>query len=714
MSAPLVRAADIAKIADVSRAAVTGWLKSPDFPEATADADTSSPLYDSAEVEEWLRKHKRGRFRTRARSAAPAPAFTVMNILRGRLSTNSSIEVAGACLVLDHLLRNARQGPITHGPAKGFDLSNTLDIPPSGLLDITDRPGDIGRWADMVVAQRPDLHDALAPLLPDHRGDRVDPDVFSALGRAIADVAPNQHAQVYDEVLDVDARITGAHTENAAVTQLFVDLLPIEKGVVLDPASGYGKILLAAGETHPNLRLVGADIDRTAVAVATRRAILRDRDIELHADNSLGRGPLHRILADAVVTNPPWGLQNTPGIVDLSDPRWGFGQPAQRDNGVWLQHAVSHLADQGRAFVLTPRGDLFKSGRTAQWRDEMLRRGAIEAIIGLPAGMLSPYTSIPSALWVLTRPGQSVDSERVLLAEAAPAKSSRETVDTSEVVALYKQWRHTGAIDDTDRAAVLTVRELLEPGAGLDPAAWLAKQTVIDPKDQLEKVRELAGQLTSTTVDTGFLADLPLVVPRQDARRQRLSSLAEVRRGVVLRISRDGSDKGSGQLKVLSPRTLSELRAGSRPDITHVDPNRVQRAVLTAAGDIYVCAAPVSGAKEILATILKDSEAGWLVPATAYLVRVTPTVADPWYVLTCIRATAGGYLSTAGSGIARLDVPKIDIPLLPLTEQQDIGAVMRQLNETTESLARQAAIAAALTAHVSDTIATRSLTVATS
>ncbi|NKR80675.1 N-6 DNA methylase [Rhodococcus hoagii] len=716
MSAPLVRAADIARIADVSRAAVTGWLKSPDFPEVKADADTSSPLYDSSEVEAWLREHKRGRFRTRARSASHSPAFILMNILRGRLSTTSSIEVAGACLVLDHLLRNARKGPITHGPAKGFDLSTTLDIPPSGLRDIADRPGDIGRWAGMVVAQCPDLHDALAPLLSDQRDGPVDPDVFSALGRAIADVAPNRHAQVYDEVLDVDARITGAHTENAAVTQLFVDLLPTERGVVFDPASGYGTILLAAGSTHPNLRLVGADIDRTAVAVATRRAILRDRDIELHVDNSLGRGPLHRILADVVVTNPPWGLQNTPDIVDLADPRWVFGKPAQRDNGVWLQHAVSHLADHGRAFVLTPRGDLFKSGRTAQWRDEMLRRGAIEAIIGLPAGMLSPYTSIPSALWVLTRPGQSVDPERVLLAEAAPAKSRREAVDTSDVVALYKQWRHTGTIDDTDRAAVLTVRELLEPGAGLDPAAWLAKQTVIDPKDQLGEVRELAGQLTQTSVDTGFLADLPLVVPRQDARRQRLGSLAEVRRGVVRRISRDGSDEGegAGKFKLLSPNTLEELRAGGRPDITYVDPGQVQRPVLTSPGDIYVCAAPVLGAKEILATILEDDEAGWLVPATAYLVRVDPTVADPWYVLACIRATSGKFFSTSSGVTSRLDVSKIEIPLLPLQEQEAIGAVMRQLNETADALTRQAAAAATLNTTISDAIATRSLTVRTS
>lgn len=715
MSAPLVRAAEIATMADVSRAAVTGWLKSPDFPDVKADADTSSPLYDSSEVEAWLREHKRGRFRTRARSSAPSPAFTVMNILRGRLSPSSSSEVLGACLVLDHLLRTARQGPIAHGPAKGFDLSNIRNLPPSGLRDITDHPEAIAQWAGMVIEQCPDLHDALAPLLSNYRGDRVDPDVFIALGRAIADMAPNQHAQVYDEVLDADTRINGPYTENTAVTQLFGDLLPAEDGVVLDPASGYGKILLAVGETHPDLRLVGADIDRSAVTVAMRRAILRDRDIELYVDNSLGRGPLHQTLADAVVTNPPWGLQNTSDIVDLSDPRWVFGKPTQRDNGVWLQHAISHLADQGRAFVLTPRGDLFKSGRTAQWRDEMLRRGAIEAIIALPAGMLSPYTSIPSALWVLTRPGQSIDPDRVLLAEAAPAKGRREAVDTSEVVAAYKQWARTGAIEATDRATVLTVRELLEPGAGLDPSAWLAKQTVVDPEDQLEKVRELASQLTRTTVDTGFLADLPLVEPRQEARRQRLSSFAEVVRGVSTPLNRgdesEGQLGGEGRLQVLTPRVLTKLRAGGQPDIAHVDPRSIRRTVLTEAGDIYVCATAVSGARQIQATILDEGESGWLVPSTAYIVRVDPTIADPWYVLTCIRAASGQFLSSSSGGIPRLDVPKIDLPVLPLAEQRAIGAMVRRLLETTEALNRQAAASAALTSRITHAIVTRSLTV---
>ncbi|WP_196813414.1 N-6 DNA methylase [Gordonia polyisoprenivorans] len=689
---------------------MTGWLKNPGFPPARANVDTPSPLYDRAEVESWLRENKRGRFRQPAASVQPSAAFTLMDLLRGRLSTNASIEVIGACLALDHLLRSATGGPITHGPAKGLDLSNTLEIPPSSLRDITDGHSGIAAWTDLIVQRCPDLRGALAPLLLDDRNDLAEPEIVTALGKAIADLAPSAYAQVYDEILDVDARITGQYTENTGLTQLFVDLLPTDSEIVVDPASGFGKILLAAGEVYPGLRLVGTDISPEAVAVATRRAILRDRDIELHIGNSLGRGPLHGFTADAVVTNPPWGLQNTEDVVDLSDPRWVFGKPTQRDNGVWLQNAISHLADRGRAFVLTPRGDLFKSGRTAQWRDEMLRRGAIEAIIGLPAGMLAPYTSISSALWILTKPGQSADPERVLLAEV-PSVENRGAIDISEIVAIYKQWVRTREIGDADRAVALTVRELLEPGAGLDPATWLAKQSVIDPQEQLAKVHELAVRLTDIVVDTGFAADLPLVAARRDVRRQRLSSLAVVHRGVLLRLNRDAKSESADQYKVLTPHALKELRTGGCFDVTHVDVHRVRRPVLTAAGDIYVCATGVSGAREIQATILKEEEAGWLAPATVYLVRVDPAVADPWYILTCIRGAAGRYFSNTSSVTGRLDVPKIIIPLLPLAEQKGIGAVMRQLNETTDALARQAATAAALTARFSDAIATRSLTV---
>src|SRR5690606_19165250 len=55
----MVNAADIARIADVGRAAVSNWRKRfDDFPKPVGGTATS-PAFSLAEVEQWLRRHDR-------------------------------------------------------------------------------------------------------------------------------------------------------------------------------------------------------------------------------------------------------------------------------------------------------------------------------------------------------------------------------------------------------------------------------------------------------------------------------------------------------------------------------------------------------------------------------------------------------------------------------------------------------------------------------
>src|SRR5699024_1001329 len=125
--------------------------------------------------------------------------------------------------------------------------------------------------------------------------------------------------------------------------------------------------------------------------------------------------------ADVVIAEPPFNLRLDYDL-RLTDPRFVFGVPPARNaDTAWLQHAIAHLTDTGRAFVITAHGALFRGGAEERLRTELLRQGCVETIVGLPGGM-SAYTSIPLALWVLRRPNN--EQSDVLLIDASEIEAA--------------------------------------------------------------------------------------------------------------------------------------------------------------------------------------------------------------------------------------------------------------------------------------------------
>ncbi|GAA3499183.1 hypothetical protein GCM10019016_062870 [Streptomyces prasinosporus] len=78
------------------------------------------------------------------------------------------------------------------------------------------------------------------------------------------------------------------------------------------------------------------------------------------------------------------------------DPRWEYGFPARTESELaWVQHALARLRDGGTAVLLMPPAVASRrSGRRI--RADLLRRGALRAVVALPAGAAPPY-SVPAA-----------------------------------------------------------------------------------------------------------------------------------------------------------------------------------------------------------------------------------------------------------------------------------------------------------------------------
>lgn len=680
MTDPLVRAADIAELAGVSRAAVTQWRKRHhDFPAPAASSSGRSPLFNRAEVEAWLTAH--------GKIGAPSPvvksvrdvADSIGDRLRGGGPSNIP-DIVGAALVTEFLLRGPAEGLVLHD-------SPASQRPTPSYTTLQGLSADQALEAISDLARVPRFQRALEPftMVPYPHG-------LAELAVTIAELAAHIPAEglleVYDSVL-AKVRLPSDPTD---VVDLINDLIdksapPSEGASVVDPAVGIGKNLLEVGRRHPHAHLVGVDIDPSVLATLERRAILAQRYVDLRTGNSLGADPAEGLLADVVVMTPPWGLRELGDDMDPNDARWAFGRPAPRSDGVWLQQAIAHLDDGGRAFVITPANELFRTGPTESLRHELVRQGAVEAVIALPPGAFTPYAAIDTAIWILARPGQTADPDRVLFTRMADADGRNRWTPSSAdaVVATYAQWRATGQIDDDMNSTVVSARDLLEPQATLLPETWIQRRDAASPQQLVDEIDALVRE----------------TLPDEEIGRFRLSSASLVRRiritdlpGVTIHRGRlvEHSEEHPGgidDVPVVNPRSLL-ASATSGTMVPEKFVHRDEANLLTEAGDIIVSAL-VSPGKAAAARI--DVE-GWAVSTGCFVVRVdesTSGAPDPDYLTACINASVGR--QPVSRGFIRVMPSRLEATVVPRPDQDSIARSLRAAQQARrEAAARLASI----------------------
>ena len=676
MTTPLVRAADIAAIAGVSRAAVTQWRKRhKDFPAPKEGLDSESPLFDRTEVEHWLERTNRRRTPRRSEPTPEVLAQRATDHLRGISDEQHAADRVGAALTAEYITRALHSGSALDGPAAAVGQVDRPDrTTPSTLANLSHE--ELAEWLNFLGSASPELSLALKPL-SEPTGRSLD--FVITLAGGLGELAAEKFVEIYDVLLHKDYR--RSYADPPALAQFLADLAAIDHGTVLDPAVGTGITLLTVG-AHRNVALVGVDLNAWAHATAVRRAVLTNRAIDLRVGNSLGDDPAAGVLADVVVCSPPWGRRDFGPDVDLHDPRWAFGRPSPRSEGIWLQHAIGHLEAGGRAFVATPSGELWRSS-SEKLRHELLRQGTVEAVIGLPQGIFEPYTRVPPVIWVLTRPGQTVDRDHVLLVNV-PGPINADGVPVFDAaVEQYRTWRQNGAVHDTEYSVVVPVRDLLEPGVGLSPTTWLKRRDAPTPEQLLEQIAAAHRLVTGTAIPEA--PALPDFRPATTVRREKLTALPgiTVHRGLFLtpearKAARSGTGPETG-VPLLTGVRLRQLRETDTVEPTEfVSPREVRDTTLTQPGDIVVTSTGTARRIEL---------DGWVVAAPDFLVRVDPTTAtmDPDYLLAVINAATHAQLDE-GIRLPRILPSGIDVPVIPLPAQQRLGETIRNLARTTAAI----------------------------
>ncbi|WP_329119713.1 N-6 DNA methylase [Streptomyces sp. NBC_01353] len=646
-----VTAAGIARLAGVGRAAVSNWRRRhEDFPKPVGGTETS-PSFALADIEQWLRDQGK----------------LVEVPLRERVWQQLAAHPAGTVTALVHTgcaLLLVRDRPTGWLEAAALSDERLADVLPSALEELLTARFGLDR------AVRTPAPGELAPSVPLMRGAAELAAELGArqafeflLGRHL-DANPRQYTLTPPGLAELMAALAAEAGGTGAGPAL----------TVLDPASGTGGLLRAV--PRPTA-LYAQDADpELAALTALRLALHGDADIRSAAGDTLRADAFPALSADAVLCHPPFNERGW-GHDELAyDPRWEYGFPARTESELaWVQHALARLRDGGTAVLLMPPAVASRrSGRRI--RADLLRRGALRAVIALPAGAAPPY-GIPLHLWVLNRPGRDhrpapelllVDTTS-LVPDGGRDKLPWQTVQG----AVLDAW---GGRDEPGVSRSVPVIELLDDDVDLAPARHLADPAAGGSAAELEAVR---ARLDETLRRTLSLAPTPAAPARSAARTH--TTVGELARAGALQLRSGGAGTSPAGGPVL---TEHDVLSGAAPSGTLPD-GPAEDPVLVEEGDVVV---PVLGGGSI-ARVVDATTAGAALGRNLQLLRPDPAAVDPWFLAGFLRGTANNrQASSFASTATRLDVRRLQLPRLPLTEQRRYGERFRALGAFEDALRR--------------------------
>ena len=234
-------------------------------------------------------------------------------------------------------------------------------------------------------------------------GDDLLGDAYEYLMRNFATQSGKSKGQFYTpaEVSRVIAKVIGI---NQATSQ---------SQTIYDPTCGSGSLLLkAADESKRGITIYGQEMDNATAAIAKMNMILHNHPTaEIWQDNTLphphfleknGTLKLH----DFAVANPPFSSKAWSNGFNPSEDLYGRFTagipPAKNGDYAFLLHLLHSLKSRGKGAIILPHGVLFRGNAEAEIRRNLISRGVIKGIIGLPANLFFG-TGIPACIIVLDK-----------------------------------------------------------------------------------------------------------------------------------------------------------------------------------------------------------------------------------------------------------------------------------------------------------------------
>jgi len=321
-------------------------------------------------------------------------------------------------------------------------------------------------------------------------GDDILGDAYEYLMRNFATESGKSKGQFYtpSEVSRVIAKIIGINAKNSTT-----------KTSVYDPTCGSGSLLLkVAYEALPTkVTLSGQEKDQATSGLSRMNMALHDYAAARIVQGNTLADPKFKVGSDLkqfdyVVANPPFSDKRwTTGVqveTDSFERFKLFGAPPNKQGDyAYLLHIVASLKSTGTGVCVLPHGVLFRGNAEAVIRKNLIEKGYIAAIIGLPANLFYG-TSIPACLIILDKK-DAADRKGIFMIDASagfmkdgPMNRLRDR-DIHKIVDIY-----TRKVDMPRYARMVSVDEIAKNDFNLNLPRYIDSQP-------LENLQDITGHL---------------------------------------------------------------------------------------------------------------------------------------------------------------------------------------------------------------------------
>lgn len=289
---------------------------------------------------------------------------------------------------------------------------------------------------------------------------------------------------------------------SSLMTQIVLQGKENQKGFsVYDPAMGSGSLLLNAKKYSNEPGTVdyfGQELNTSTYNLARMNMILHGVDVanqHLHnADTLDADWPTEEPTNfDAVLMNPPYSAKWTAEKGFLDDPRfamYGVLAPKSKADFAFLLHGYYHLKDTGVMAIVLPHGVLFRGAAEGKIRKILLKNGAIDAVIGLPANIFF-NTSIPTTVIILKKNRETKDVFFIDASNEFTKSKNQNNLEEKHIEKILATYQKREDIEKYAHKA--TFDEIVENDYNLNIPRYVDTFEEEEPISLAEVAKELKG-----------------------------------------------------------------------------------------------------------------------------------------------------------------------------------------------------------------------------
>ncbi len=465
--ASLISTADIARLAGQRRATVGNWKsRHADFPPERG-RNPRGPLYDRAEVLEWLTNTNR----LDEHSAEVAAIWELGSRFSGHLDQADLLALVLVVLAVRSKSSRVEWERLSRASPRDCEVM----------------------LRDLVESKFPFANDLISQSC-------IPAGAIETTLQTVRELDQHRVSRVVDAIFEEAARQLGHRSCDyltpPAVRKLIVALAK-PGGVVYNPGSRTGQLMLDAASAGSGriTKMFAQEKDSRIVAMAQLNLAIHDVEATIEPGDIFGDDAYPDLRADCVLSIPPWNATNPSLDAMADDPRWVWGEPGSKHvNSAWIQHCLYHVSDTGRVVIVVPERALVSGGRARRIRRRMIKAGLLQAVVALPAGL---FSSTPMRFAVLvfakTKAGAgdtlmidlaASDPLRDRSAEALPAAVIDRTART------FHDWLN-GRAPTVANASIATFDDIAANEFAVDPARY--QSVAIEVSDPQQIARQAEG-----------------------------------------------------------------------------------------------------------------------------------------------------------------------------------------------------------------------------